>query len=602
MLDFRKVLLALSVAGLGLVSTASAQITCSGGVTAPFATLRAEGMTEQYPALTLAGCTSAASPGGTTNSALASVNVTTNVPITNVLLNSTTTNSTDAIATLMYTGPGTACPAPNGALSCATAQGQLISSTTMQFNFTLPAPPISVTGGNVVISNIRVNASANPAGTAITAGVSSGTGLAVTGTPTSASVLAQASIGSVVLTGYNNLAICSVASTQVNVVATAIITEGFVSAFTTTANEVAIEPAGPATNPAGTGTGAVTNEVIGSRLAVTYGNLVAGVNYYIPVLIDTTTAAPAGTLKLALVAAANSPDSSTLPGGTIGTSKSTGYPGGAVGGVYQLTPTNGSATVYYAVTADNPLGIDATSAATVQNPYSVGPPPAPANVLAPAGQLDLYEVVPSGSTATGVSVGPTILVQMAGNSTGYPQFNPTPLTAPLTVKATNPAAPAGTTASTGILAGCNTTMIFPFIETYGGYDTGLAITNAGPGSTVINNTVTPTTAGTCSLSLWGSASPGGTPYAVFTLSPVLSVAAGTVNDFALSSVLPAADTPFIGYMIATCNFQGAHGFGFVFGGAGGSTVGAGLSQGYLAPILADVYGSPSVPQSINDPI
>src|SRR5208283_5116319 len=124
------------------------------------------------------------------------------------------------------------------------------------------------------------------------------------------------------------------------------------------------------------------------------------------------------------------------------------------------------------------------------------------------------------------------------------------------------------------------------VLTSSGYDTGIELSNAGLGSTVTGlNTVAATTAGSCTMTVWGSSGFGAAAIAPFALtnSP-LAITAGTVNAFTLSTALPAADPSFVGYMIASCNFQGAHGFGFVFGGANGATQGAGLSYGYLAPI------------------
>jgi hypothetical protein len=436
------------------------------------------------------------------------------------------------------------------------------------------------------------------------------------------SVSALPTLGTTSFVGYNNIAICSLTTTQVNVVGTVVINEGFINAFTDLQQEAANEYNGTlalgmtagnnANNPNGvTGASAATatpttaGSIVGTTLAVNFGNLLAGINYYVPTVVNvgTCTTVPSNTcFQLTLVSGPTS--SAQLAGGTIGTSKSGGYPGGAVSGVYQLTVTNSAATAYYAVTSDIPNAVDSTGANTVQNPYS-GTPSAPANALGVTGQLNLYETLPTGSTATGVSTGPTVSVYPVGNTApGYPEFV-TPTT-PTVVKISNPTSPAGTTGSQGILSGCNTTLLFPYILTSSGYDTGLEITNAGLGSTVTGlNTITPTTAGSCTLTAYGSSAFGAaaiTPFAL-TTSP-LAITAGTVNAFTLSSALPAADPSFVGYLIASCNFQGAHGFGFVFGGANGATQGAGLSYGYLAPILADVSalnGNPATAVGVNDP-
>src|SRR5579883_2167288 len=55
-MNFRKGIFALAVAGLGLTSIASAQVTCTSGTAVP-AFLRAEGTTELAPEVSVGGCT-----------------------------------------------------------------------------------------------------------------------------------------------------------------------------------------------------------------------------------------------------------------------------------------------------------------------------------------------------------------------------------------------------------------------------------------------------------------------------------------------------------------------------------------------------------------
>jgi len=616
MLDFRKALLALSVASLGLVGTASAQLTCTdagnlsavgGGIT-----VRAEGLAEQLPQITLAGCS------GTTNTASVSFTVSTNAPIGNVLLTGTTNNSTDAVATIPGLTGTTGYPAN-------TVSGQLVNSTTLQFTFATPAATTLAANTTITISNLRVNASAVPAGTQITATVAPVGGFTSMNTAAGALLSVSEAFTSPTLTaskltGYTNVAICATTSSSVNVAATVQIFENFVGSLTTEAQEFAKEQVAGvntiAANPAG-GATAAASTITGTTIAVVFNNLVSGVNYYVP----TTVTVPVGVgfpvfapngLTLQLVSGPTS--NAAVTGGSIGAAGATGYPGGALAGVAQLSSTSGSATAYYEVTLADGGTLASTVPATSQTVgacnvgdtacSATGVPPLGTYVTgtgpttydatralttaALGGMINLYEVVPS-SVTVGSATPISASVYLASNAaTSYPQF--AAVTAPTVL-----------TTKTGLLSSCNTTLIFPYVLTSSGYDTGIELGNAGPGSTVTGNTVSVTASGSCTMTAYGSTnfpSQGGTVITPFALtnSP-LAVPSGTVNAFTLSTALPAADPTFIGYLIASCNFQGAHGFGFVYGGANGSTGGAGLSYGYLAPILADVFNA--VPQAQN---
>ena len=101
---------------------------------------------------------------------------------------------------------------------------------------------------------------------------------------------------------------------------------------------------------------------------------------------------------------------------------------------------------------------------------------------------------------------------------------------------------------------CTTTLLFPFVTNQGGYNTGLAITNASEGS------------GACAIVYSGSNAPDD-----MTSNPV---AGGAQLINLVSNVAPG----FQGYVTAKCEFRDAHGFAFISGG--GET--PNLAQGYLA--------------------
>src|SRR5262249_9172159 len=110
---------------------------------------------------------------------------------------------------------------------------------------------------------------------------------------------------------------------------------------------------------------------------------------------------------------------------------------------------------------------------------------------------------------------------------------------------------------------CQTNLLFPFVTNQAGFDTGLAISN-----TSSDPFGTTAQAGTCTLYSYGANAPASIPTG--------NIAAGTTYVALASTSLPN----FQGYVIATCNFQFAHGFAFV------SDFGArNLAMGYLALII-----------------
>jgi hypothetical protein len=116
---------------------------------------------------------------------------------------------------------------------------------------------------------------------------------------------------------------------------------------------------------------------------------------------------------------------------------------------------------------------------------------------------------------------------------------------------------------------CVTNLLFPYITSQFGFDTGLAIS-----STSTDPFGTSAQSGTCTLNWYGAAFTGATP------TPVIN--AGTTYTTLVSSTLSNVTGGFSGYMIAVCRFQYAHGFAFV------SDLGArNLAMGYLALIIPD---------------
>jgi hypothetical protein len=122
---------------------------------------------------------------------------------------------------------------------------------------------------------------------------------------------------------------------------------------------------------------------------------------------------------------------------------------------------------------------------------------------------------------------------------------------------------------------CLTTLLFPYITTQAGFDTGIAIS-----ATATDPFGTTPQSGTCTLNWYGSAFTGATP------TPVVN--SGTTYVALVSSTLNNVTGGFTGYMIAVCRFQYAHGFAFI------SDLGArNLAMGYLALIIPDPTSSTS---------
>ena len=100
---------------------------------------------------------------------------------------------------------------------------------------------------------------------------------------------------------------------------------------------------------------------------------------------------------------------------------------------------------------------------------------------------------------------------------------------------------------------CTTTLLFPYVTTKYGYDTGLVITNASEGK------------GYCTIEYSG-------PDAPDDMMTPEQVAGGEQWIDLLSMIAPG----FQGYITATCEFRDAHGFAFI------TDAEADLAQGYLA--------------------
>ncbi len=109
---------------------------------------------------------------------------------------------------------------------------------------------------------------------------------------------------------------------------------------------------------------------------------------------------------------------------------------------------------------------------------------------------------------------------------------------------------------------CNSMILFPYITNQPGYDTGLAISNAG------NLLTDGGQSGTCQWSFYGDGAP------TTAVPPTGTYMTGTTNAVLLSSMAPG----FTGFAVANCGFEGGLGYAFIVGNINGNEV----AQGYLA--------------------
>ncbi|MBX5496557.1 MAG: hypothetical protein IRZ15_14585, partial [Bryobacteraceae bacterium] len=130
---------------------------------------------------------------------------------------------------------------------------------------------------------------------------------------------------------------------------------------------------------------------------------------------------------------------------------------------------------------------------------------------------------------------------------------------------------------------CVTNLLFPFVTTAPGFDTGIAISNTSLDSPVFS---TSAQTGACTLYFFGPGAPTEAPVTP-TVTPGTSFAFSLWNGSG-SDIAPLRD--FTGYLIARCTFQYAHGYAFI------SDLGSSrFAQGYLALVIPDRASRPADP-------
>jgi hypothetical protein len=262
----------------------------------------------------------------------------------------------------------------------------------------------------------------------------------------------------------------------------------------------------------------------GTRFELAFSNVPQNIVIYLPTVISngtlTVTLGVAGTGSLSPLSA-DAPAGSTIPAGYSG-----------------FRPSNGTVRAWYDVTAtDN-------------------------TVLGEAFTVTGYITAPANFAATGLPpVMLTIAPAPSTPSADIPTFN----------ASSNPVL------ILSAFRACQTNLLFPYISSQLGFDTGIAISNTGVDGLVTGGAKG--TAGTCSLSFYGTGLP--TPSTQIPVPFASTLPVGSTGVFLVSSVAVG----FQGYMIAQCGFIYAHGFAFIVNGFGTAS---GISMGYLANTLPAV--------------
>jgi len=274
------------------------------------------------------------------------------------------------------------------------------------------------------------------------------------------------------------------------------VNENFASAFKTKANEASQVTTAPTANTVNDGT----------RIALNFTNVPAGVALYVPVGAISSSQ---GGGKITLNGADAGKTATTV-------TASTATPVNGLG-LAAVTLTSGAGSVNFEVTADDNNALDK---------YDI-----PVYIVTTA----------NGATASSTGIGVAVSLAPTG-STVIPNFVVGSNTTTLTASTFN---------------ACTTSLLFPFVTNQLGFDTGIAIANTSTDPFGSTKGAT-TQAGTCSLNFYGAGAPS--PANVTTPN----VPTGTVYTQVLSGVAAG----FQGYIIAQCNFQYAHGFAFVTNGVG----------------------------------
>jgi hypothetical protein len=582
MADFRKWFLALAVVALlsSFAAPAFAQaVTCSASAGVP-PVIRSEGVAELVGDVVL-NCTGAATPG------------TINVQIfLNAFVTSKWTKNGLSEALLLLNEPSGAagsgnpinvCP-PNH--DCTTGgfnafQGQLQNLQTSASGVTgytsivwtgIPFTPPGSGTAVIRITNVRADAlSAPPAGGQFIpqtvsefVAINGVHGVAINPSQLTVAylqpgvLLATSGKGPFVNCTGRNVDLLNNGDPAINVDFAATLTEGFASSFKIQSSPAGVEQSTPGTNyftesgfysallPSDVGT--ASNP---TRFFINITGLASGVSVYLPTSVPlfrasdgkitgaaqlVTCDSTGTTCKAATADTTNTPVSTVVANlsGTAATALSDFFDGGTV----PLTNVSTTGNIYYEVTSDDPFTVE-TVALPITVAFQPGLPP---------------------TTAV-----PTVTVGLAPQNTDTLKLatDPIPRFGPSSAPGQTLPFPIGP---------CVCNLMFPWVVSVGGFDTGIGISNT---SMDPFNTGTVAQHGTITYHFYGTATGTGTsPDVPAGTSYGFSI---TIGDSANGANIPGMPN-FAGYVIASANFQYCHGFAFISGFGIGP---AGVSQGYV---------------------
>jgi hypothetical protein len=336
------------------------------------------------------------------------------------------------------------------------------------------------------------------------------------------------------------------------------VSELFAGAFKTatapTPTEAIPAPANIPGGEAGSFPSAELVTILGTRIKFVVGNIPAGVSsLVVPNAIVTGNGEGGTTLELDLVPS-QSDTGAADPAGTVGST------------TYSVPAAGGSVTVIYQVNTEL-LSVIKSFIFQPQLQWA-------ANAI--VGQQTAVTVTttyaPSPATLGGTIVVPNTYLPYFAN-TAQSQTGP----------------------AWGV---CETDLLFPFITTQNGFETGIAISNTaadpftyvGPPPTFAALPLTTGQEGVCNLYFYGTGqSPAATTPVTLTATGLTSIKVGTTQDTVVS---PYLGHDYLGYVIARCQFLYAHGFAFFTNAAPGIT--AAQQGGYSALVF-------SYPPSVNHP-
>jgi hypothetical protein len=549
-----------------LATTVAGNLVSTGATNPGPSTMRAEGTTELAGDLQF-GCVSS---GATTTGTLT---VFTSAPATSKVTVAATGTTEAALFICALASPtstavvaANSCSTPNIGFATGVTAGPYygtITGNTISFSgITLPA-----TAFLARIANVRMNANAVALTTTLTAVTEQ---ILMSANNTSSSFAVAATVGYVfqslqtttlrpnptsntapTVTNYTTCGGNAFSATTAIKASYLVEVKGlFAGAFKLKAGGAAtVQDPGGSASEGGTYTnGDLTTGVAtsGTQLQLVFNNVPSAVTLYLPTSVtnNTLTLTAVGATGTAVTAST----AVGAPGALTAAQFGAAFPNSLFPAATEsmtatagFTPTSGSVTVIYAVTATDKT--IANEQADIPVYYSF----APGAITTAQGSMTLLEGYNPQATQA--------------NATTIPNF------APQTTAA------AATTAVTL----CSTNLLFPFVTSALGFDTGIALadTSADPFGT----TASP---GSCNLNFYGTGAP--TPSTNVT-APGGAQAAGSVVGFLLSGVAPN----FTGYMIANCSYQFGHGFAYIINGGVGNA--SSTAMGYVASVLERPNGT-----------